>query len=336
MSLWERTLSERGHHTKIVDIEKDTKGELIKEINEKANVTITWNSNCRNVKVGAGNFYLNELKAKNLCRLTEHPIAFFLDYWNTRGQNQYYITCNVRHNALIEEQRLGTVVATSKLTGLKTEGRGKKTILEKEYSMVIAAQNRGDPRDLIFWAEKSKQTQEFYESIIRNALFNDKTDVYKEYKNKIENLTQKNILLIEHHFVLKKLYWIQKKYERNLIIDWIINNLIGKKLLIGNWEGKYSDRKDVKVMRHVSPERITDIYKKAQTVLCVNELDGGNERVYEAGSIGAHSIGDAWLYANSTQPDALDLFSDATNKNSEYLTERICDEDNLMKWVENI
>ncbi len=277
-------------------------------LDQDYDVLITYNKTGTNlINSSTGKNVMSTLEKPQISWLTEHPVTFYDQYYQTNSDKRNYIFTNPRHNYFANEMEMqGNFTSMLFASSIKKNYKNYKS---REFDICIAAQWRGPADSNNFWHNMGTTSKKFFEDINTLQHLEDGGDVYTAF-----------IAASEHHRIpirnnkdfapaLKALYWHARKTERiKLVQDLVATGL--KISIIGSqeWKQVLPEHNNVKFLNYCTHEKLIEYYSDSRAVASVNCYNGANERTFDALSCGSISIAEDSPTLKSKFNDLEDIF----------------------------
>lgn len=259
-------------------------------LNQDYDVLITYNKTGTNlIKSDTGENLMSTIERPQISWLTEHPVTFYNQYYQTNSDKRNYIFTNPRHNYFANE--MGMQGNFSSMLFGSSIKKINKDYKSRNFDICIAAQWRGPADSNNFWHDMDVKSKKFFEDINTLQHLEDGGDVYTAF-----------VAAAEYHQIpfennkdfaiaLKALYWHARKTERiKLVQDLVASGL--KISIIGSqeWKQVLPKHNNVTFLNYCTHEKLIDYYTDSRAVASVNCYNGANERTFDAMSCGSISI----------------------------------------------
>jgi hypothetical protein len=251
-------------------------------------VLLTYNKTGTNLRIDYDGQYrsvLSLIKRKHIAWLTEHPLTFYDQYYNSPC-DRHYIFPNESHGLFAGA--MGLVGAYS------VQMFGSQPIMQvpsyaaREYDVCIAAQWRGSEKENAFWLHSKGKTREFFEDILylQDSLENRDTFTAFIIAAKHHGVPEQEI--VNSASAMRAMYWYARKKERiNLVRDFAKSGL--KIALIGGqaWKSVLEQHDNIHFIEPVHHDELQNWYLNSKSVVTMNNFNGANERVFDSMAAGA-------------------------------------------------
>jgi glycosyltransferase involved in cell wall biosynthesis len=257
-------------------------------IKQQYDVLFTYNKTGTNLTLSNELNLISNIKKLHICWLTEHPVTFYEQYFQSQN-NRHYIFTNEAHSNFANEMDLKGTYSAS-LFG-STPIKNFKNIKNRLYDICIAVQWRGFVSEEETWKNFNSKTKNFLHDVIALEEIDNNKDIHNAYLiaaaiHKI-NLENKKI----HAQNMRGIYWYIRKLERIKLVQDIANTGLNILLIGGEqWKKVIPNSNNITFAPPCDQKTVIEYYKISKSVVCTNCYNGASERVFDALSAGSIAI----------------------------------------------
>ena len=278
-----------GAELEIIDPIKIGKDEAVVNIlKQEYDLLLTYNKTGTDLTIehdGQSRKVLSLLKRKHVAWLTEHPLTFYDQYFNSTC-DRHYIFPSENHSFFAGAMGLvGTY--SVQMFGAKKIAKIPK-YENREYDVCIAAQWRGSEDANAFWLRSKGKTREFFEDIVYLQDTLESRDTFRAFIAAAKHHGVPEEQIVNSASAMRAMYWYARKKERiNLVRDFANSGL--KVALIGGqaWKSVLEQHENIHFIEPVHHDDLQNWYLNSKSVVTMNNFNGANERVFDAMAAGA-------------------------------------------------